>query len=98
MPERGPVVTGLPEGAPRGDVDANGPVSTGGPAGAHGAVSAPQIVPLGRREVKAKDLVRQLQLEAEEHRKQKKRQNVSGLHRSAGVPSGRCPHPRSLPG
>lgn len=40
-----------------------------------------KIVPLGRREVKAKDLVRQLQLEAEEHRKQKKRQNVSGLHR-----------------
>uniref|UniRef100_A0A8C9B7E3 Leucine rich repeat containing 47 n=1 Tax=Phocoena sinus TaxID=42100 RepID=A0A8C9B7E3_PHOSS len=40
-----------------------------------------RIVPLGRREVKAKDLVRQLQLEAEEHRKQKKRQNVSGLHR-----------------
>ncbi|XP_039074060.1 leucine-rich repeat-containing protein 47 isoform X1 [Hyaena hyaena] len=45
-----------------------------------------KIVPLGRREVKAKDLVRQLQLEAEEHRKQKKRQNVSGLHRSAGLP------------
>ena len=40
-------------------------------------------MPLGRREVKAKDLVRQLQLEAEEHRKQKKRQNVSGLHRLA---------------
>ncbi|KAM5266860.1 leucine-rich repeat-containing protein 47 [Hipposideros larvatus] len=39
------------------------------------------IVPLGRREVKAKDLVRQLQLEAEEHRKQRKRQTVSGLHR-----------------
>lgn len=28
--------------------------------------------------------MRQLQLEAEEHRKQKKRQNVSGLHRSVG--------------
>ncbi|XP_019490435.1 PREDICTED: leucine-rich repeat-containing protein 47 [Hipposideros armiger] len=40
-----------------------------------------KIVPLGRREVKAKDLVRQLQLEAEEHRKQRKRQTVSGLHR-----------------
>lgn len=42
-----------------------------------------QIVPLGRREAKAKELVRQLQLEAEEQRKQKKRQSVSGLHRSA---------------
>lgn len=50
---------------------------------AHQQVSTPQIVPLGRKEVKAKDLVRQLQLEAEEHRKQKKRQNLSGLHRSA---------------
>lgn len=39
---------------------------------------------MGRKEVKAKDLVRQLQLEAEEHRKQKKRQNVSGLHRWVG--------------
>lgn len=53
----------------------------------------PQIVPLGRKEVKAKDLVRQLQLEAEEHRKQKKRQNVSGLHRWAGLPCGRRTHP-----
>ncbi|XP_010348695.2 leucine-rich repeat-containing protein 47 [Saimiri boliviensis] len=40
-----------------------------------------KIVPLGRKEAKAKDLVRQLQLEAEEQRKQKKRQTVSGLHR-----------------
>ncbi|XP_066546666.1 leucine-rich repeat-containing protein 47 [Amia ocellicauda] len=40
-----------------------------------------QIVPLGRKETKASDLVRQLQLEAEEQRKQKKRQNVSGLHK-----------------
>ncbi|XP_012631232.1 leucine-rich repeat-containing protein 47 [Microcebus murinus] len=40
-----------------------------------------KIVPLGRREAKAKELVRQLQLEAEEQRKQKKRQSVSGLHR-----------------
>uniref|UniRef100_A0A8I5N001 Leucine-rich repeat-containing protein 47 n=1 Tax=Papio anubis TaxID=9555 RepID=A0A8I5N001_PAPAN len=40
-----------------------------------------QIVPLGRKEAKAKELVRQLQLEAEEQRKQKKRQSVSGLHR-----------------
>ncbi|XP_003891062.1 leucine-rich repeat-containing protein 47 isoform X2 [Papio anubis] len=40
-----------------------------------------KIVPLGRKEAKAKELVRQLQLEAEEQRKQKKRQSVSGLHR-----------------
>ncbi|MGH0143724.1 UNVERIFIED_CONTAM: hypothetical protein FKN15_000789 [Acipenser sinensis] len=40
-----------------------------------------KIVPLGRKEIKAADLVRQLQLEAEEQRKQRKRQNVSGLHK-----------------
>ncbi|XP_006016315.1 leucine-rich repeat-containing protein 47, partial [Alligator sinensis] len=40
-----------------------------------------KIIPLGRKEIKAKDLVRQLQLEAEEQRKQKKRQNISGLHK-----------------
>ncbi|XP_040285222.1 leucine-rich repeat-containing protein 47 [Bufo bufo] len=39
------------------------------------------IVPLNRKEINAKELVRQLQLEADEQRKQKKRQNVSGLHR-----------------
>ncbi|XP_078281356.1 leucine-rich repeat-containing protein 47 [Rhinoraja longicauda] len=40
-----------------------------------------KIIPLGRKEVKALDLVRQLQMEADEQRKQKKRQNVSGLHK-----------------
>lgn len=40
-----------------------------------------KITPLGRKEVKALDLVRQLQMEADEQRKQKKRQNVSGLHK-----------------
>ncbi|XP_032903776.1 leucine-rich repeat-containing protein 47 [Amblyraja radiata] len=40
-----------------------------------------KITPLGRKEVKAVDLVRQLQMEADEQRKQKKRQNVSGLHK-----------------
>ncbi|XP_034760112.2 leucine-rich repeat-containing protein 47-like [Acipenser ruthenus] len=40
-----------------------------------------KIIPLGRKEIKAADLVRQLQLEAEEQRKQRKRQNVSGLHK-----------------
>ncbi|XP_072831648.1 leucine-rich repeat-containing protein 47 isoform X2 [Vicugna pacos] len=52
-----------------------------------------QIIPLGRREVKAKDLVRQLQLEAEEHRKQKKRQNVSGLHRYLHLLDGKENYP-----
>ncbi|XP_039074061.1 leucine-rich repeat-containing protein 47 isoform X2 [Hyaena hyaena] len=52
-----------------------------------------KIVPLGRREVKAKDLVRQLQLEAEEHRKQKKRQNVSGLHRYLHLLDGKERYP-----
>uniref|UniRef100_A0A8C0M723 Leucine rich repeat containing 47 n=1 Tax=Canis lupus familiaris TaxID=9615 RepID=A0A8C0M723_CANLF len=52
-----------------------------------------KIVPLGRKEVKAKDLVRQLQLEAEEHRKQKKRQNVSGLHRYLHLLDGKENYP-----
>ncbi|XP_072464752.1 leucine-rich repeat-containing protein 47 [Notamacropus eugenii] len=57
---------------------------------------APQelkIVPLGRKEIKAKDLVRQLQLEAEEQRKQKKRQNVSGLHRYLHLLDGKENYP-----
>ncbi|KAM9686999.1 leucine-rich repeat-containing protein 47 isoform 1-T1 [Trichechus inunguis] len=52
-----------------------------------------KIVPLGRREIKAKDLVRQLQLEAEEQRKQKKRQNVSGLHRYLHLLDGKDNYP-----
>ncbi|XP_075046087.1 leucine-rich repeat-containing protein 47 [Mixophyes fleayi] len=40
-----------------------------------------KIIPLNRKEINAKELVRQLQFEAEEQRKQKKRQNVSGLHK-----------------
>lgn len=56
-----------------------------------------QIVPLGRKEAKAKELVRQLQLEAEEQRKQKKRQSVSGLHRSVSWQTGRhTVHHKSL--
>lgn len=51
-----------------------------------------QIVPLGRKEAKAKELVRQLQLEAEEQRKQKKRQSVSGLHRSVSAQGSACCH------
>ncbi|XP_007943719.2 leucine-rich repeat-containing protein 47 [Orycteropus afer afer] len=52
-----------------------------------------KIVPLGRREIKAKDLVRQLQLEAEEQRKQKRRQNVSGLHRYLHLLDGKDNYP-----
>ncbi|KAK2526891.1 Lrrc47 [Columba livia] len=52
-----------------------------------------QITPLGRREIKAKDLLRQLQLEAEEQRKQKKRQNVSGLHRYLQLLDGKDNYP-----
>ncbi|XP_058911822.1 leucine-rich repeat-containing protein 47 [Kogia breviceps] len=52
-----------------------------------------RIVPLGRREVKAQDLVRQLQLEAEEHRKQRKRQSVSGLHRYLHLLDGKERYP-----
>ncbi|NXH18788.1 LRC47 protein, partial [Bucco capensis] len=52
-----------------------------------------KIVPLGRREIRAKDLLRQLQLEAEEQRKQKKRQNVSGLHRYLQLLDGKDNYP-----
>ncbi|XP_029013181.1 leucine-rich repeat-containing protein 47 [Betta splendens] len=40
-----------------------------------------KIVPLGRKEMTAVELMRHLQLEADELRKQKKRQNVTGLHK-----------------
>uniref|UniRef100_A0A8C8YC77 Leucine-rich repeat-containing protein 47 n=1 Tax=Prolemur simus TaxID=1328070 RepID=A0A8C8YC77_PROSS len=52
-----------------------------------------KIVPLGRREAKAKELVRQLQLEAEEQRKQKRRQSVSGLHRYLHLLDGKENYP-----
>uniref|UniRef100_A0A8D2AEJ1 Leucine-rich repeat-containing protein 47 n=1 Tax=Sciurus vulgaris TaxID=55149 RepID=A0A8D2AEJ1_SCIVU len=52
-----------------------------------------KIVPLGRKEAKAKELVRQLQLEAEEQRKQKKRQSVSGLHRYLHLLDGKENYP-----
>ncbi|XP_067423207.1 leucine-rich repeat-containing protein 47 isoform X2 [Emydura macquarii macquarii] len=52
-----------------------------------------KIMPLGRKEIKAKDLVRQLQLEAEEQRKQKKRQNVSGLHKYLQLLDGKENYP-----
>ncbi|KAM9344339.1 leucine-rich repeat-containing protein 47 [Pholidichthys leucotaenia] len=40
-----------------------------------------KIVALGRKEMTAVELIRHLHLEAEELRKQKKRQNVTGLHK-----------------
>ncbi|XP_059685995.1 leucine-rich repeat-containing protein 47 [Gavia stellata] len=52
-----------------------------------------KIMPLGRKEIKAKDLLRQLQLEAEEQRKQKKRQNVSGLHKYLQLLDGKDNYP-----
>ncbi|KFQ23951.1 Leucine-rich repeat-containing protein 47, partial [Mesitornis unicolor] len=52
-----------------------------------------KITPLGRKEIKAKDLLRQLQSEAEEQRKQKKRQNVSGLHKYLQLLDGKENYP-----
>ncbi|XP_068771583.1 leucine-rich repeat-containing protein 47 [Struthio camelus] len=52
-----------------------------------------KIMPLGRKEIKAKDLLRQLQLEAEEQRKQKKRQNISGLHKYLQLLDGKDNYP-----
>ncbi|XP_068096588.1 leucine-rich repeat-containing protein 47 [Hyperolius riggenbachi] len=52
-----------------------------------------KIVPLNRKEINAKELVRQLQFEAEEQRKQKKRQNVSGLHKYLRLLDGKENYP-----
>ncbi|XP_018408179.1 PREDICTED: leucine-rich repeat-containing protein 47 [Nanorana parkeri] len=52
-----------------------------------------KIVPLNRKEINAKELVRQLQFEAEEQRKQKKRQNVSGLHKYLNLLDGKENYP-----
>ncbi|XP_029910941.1 leucine-rich repeat-containing protein 47 [Myripristis murdjan] len=52
-----------------------------------------KIVPLGRKEVTAVELMRQLQLEADEQRKQKKRQNVSGLHKYLQLLDGKALYP-----
>ncbi|XP_073724006.1 leucine-rich repeat-containing protein 47 [Misgurnus anguillicaudatus] len=51
------------------------------------------IVPLGRKEIKAADLLKQLQQEADEQRKQKKRQNVSGLHKYLQLLDGKDLYP-----
>ncbi|MEE6511543.1 hypothetical protein FKM82_018151 [Ascaphus truei] len=52
-----------------------------------------KVVPLGRKEINANDLVRQLQSDAEEQRKQKKRQNVSGLHKYLHLLDGKENYP-----
>ncbi|XP_018602163.2 leucine-rich repeat-containing protein 47 [Scleropages formosus] len=52
-----------------------------------------KIVPLGRKEMSAMELMRQLQFEAAEQRKQKKRQNVSGLHKYLQLLDGKENYP-----
>ncbi|XP_075461036.1 leucine-rich repeat-containing protein 47 [Ascaphus truei] len=52
-----------------------------------------KVIPLGRKEINANDLVRQLQFDAEEQRKQKKRQNVSGLHKYLHLLDGKENYP-----
>ncbi|MEQ2169992.1 hypothetical protein GOODEAATRI_030638 [Goodea atripinnis] len=52
-----------------------------------------QIVPLGRKELTAVELIRQLHLEADELRKQKKRQNVTGLHKYLQLLEGKSLYP-----
>ncbi|XP_050973414.1 leucine-rich repeat-containing protein 47 [Labeo rohita] len=52
-----------------------------------------KIVPLGRKETKAADLLKQLQQDADELRKQKKRQNVSGLHKYLQLLDGKALYP-----
>ncbi|RVE70218.1 hypothetical protein OJAV_G00062760 [Oryzias javanicus] len=52
-----------------------------------------KIVPLGRREMTAVELIRLLHLEADELRKQKKRQNVTGLHKYLQLLQGKSQYP-----
>uniref|UniRef100_A0A672ZAL2 Leucine rich repeat containing 47 n=1 Tax=Sphaeramia orbicularis TaxID=375764 RepID=A0A672ZAL2_9TELE len=52
-----------------------------------------KIVPLGRKEMSAVELMRHLQLEASELRKQKKRQNVTGLHKYLQLLQGKDLYP-----
>ncbi|XP_047456679.1 leucine-rich repeat-containing protein 47 [Mugil cephalus] len=52
-----------------------------------------KIVALGRKEMTAVELVRQLHLEADELRKQKKRQNVTGLHKYLQLLQGKPLYP-----
>ncbi|CAI5646913.1 unnamed protein product [Oreochromis niloticus] len=52
-----------------------------------------KIVALGRKEMTAVELIRHLHLEAEELRKQKKRQNVTGLHKYLQLLQGKPLYP-----
>ncbi|CAK6954985.1 leucine-rich repeat-containing protein 47 [Scomber scombrus] len=52
-----------------------------------------KVVPLGRKEMTALELIRHLQLEADEMRKQKKRQNVTGLHKYLQLLQGKALYP-----
>lgn len=52
-----------------------------------------KIVPLGRKEMTAVELIRHLQLEADELRKHKKRQNVTGLHKYLQILQGKALYP-----
>ncbi|XP_041654474.1 leucine-rich repeat-containing protein 47 [Cheilinus undulatus] len=52
-----------------------------------------KVTPLGRREMTAVELIRHLQLEADELRKQKKRQNVTGLHKYLQILQGKSLYP-----
>ncbi|XP_054464640.1 leucine-rich repeat-containing protein 47 [Anoplopoma fimbria] len=52
-----------------------------------------KVVSLGRKEMTAVELIRQLQLEADELRKQKKRQNVTGLHKYLQLLQGKAMYP-----
>uniref|UniRef100_A0A8C9X633 Leucine rich repeat containing 47 n=2 Tax=Sander lucioperca TaxID=283035 RepID=A0A8C9X633_SANLU len=52
-----------------------------------------KVVSLGRKEMTAVELIRHLQLEAEELRKQKKRQNVTGLHKYLQLLQGKEMYP-----
>uniref|UniRef100_UPI0037E8F4EF leucine-rich repeat-containing protein 47 n=1 Tax=Semicossyphus pulcher TaxID=241346 RepID=UPI0037E8F4EF len=52
-----------------------------------------KIAPLGRKEMTAVELIRHLQLEADELRKQKKRQNVTGLHKYLQILQGKSLYP-----
>lgn len=52
-----------------------------------------KIAPLGRKEMTAVELIRHLQLEADELRKQKKRQNVTGLHKYLQILQGKAVYP-----
>ncbi|KAM7410980.1 hypothetical protein PAMA_021108 [Pampus argenteus] len=52
-----------------------------------------KIVALGRKEMTAIELIRHLELEADELRKQKKRQNVTGLHKYLQLLKGKSLYP-----